>query len=116
MPRLMGQLHASERLSPPGLGDRETGEHTPTDLRCPPQPQLATRPAACYAEPAWVARWRSHGTGVAGEAVGMTQYILVYWLRDPDGATPVALIVPGGRIRLNGTRDPELLWAIRDAL
>ena len=46
----------------------------------------------------------------------MTQYILVYWLRDSDGATPVALITPGGRIRLHGTHDPELLWAIRDAL
>ena len=46
----------------------------------------------------------------------MPRYILVYWLRDPDGAPPVALIAPGGRVRLNGTRDPELLWAIRDAL
>jgi hypothetical protein len=46
----------------------------------------------------------------------MARYILVYGLRDPDDARPVALIAPGGGVRLNGTHDPELLWAIRDAL
>ena len=46
----------------------------------------------------------------------MVRYILVYWLHDRDGARPVALVAPGGGVRLNGTHDPELLWAIRDAL
>ncbi len=46
----------------------------------------------------------------------MPQYIMVYGLRAAEGARPVALIAPGGGVRLNGTRNPELLRAIRDAL
>jgi hypothetical protein len=44
----------------------------------------------------------------------MDKYIVVYRLRDSSNARPVAVVYPSGRVA--GTRDPELVWAIRAAL